>query len=49
MTESAVCLQAADFFTAFAKIYSKKVVLLIDIFITLFSNRHVIKWQRSVI
>ena len=37
------------FFALFMKIYLKKVVRLIYIFITLFSNRHIIRWQRSVI
>ena len=31
------------FFTIFQKIYLKKVARFIDIFITLFSNRHIVK------
>ena len=42
VTKLADCFMSADFFLAFMKINLKKVVRLIDIFITLFSNRHII-------
>ena len=41
-TKLADCFMSVDFFLAFMKINLKKVVRLIDIFITLFSNRHII-------